>query len=93
MAAILTVRLTTRGGRNVIDRVENGVVFARVAASPVKGAANEALCALLSREIGIPKSAVSIRSGATARLKSVELIGVDSAEALTILGASGKASD
>jgi uncharacterized protein YggU (UPF0235/DUF167 family) len=68
------VRLTPRGGTDRIDGVgEDGVVRARVAAAPVEGAANDALCRLLARELGVPRGAVRLVSGATGRRKLVEV--------------------
>ena len=76
MTARLRVRLIPRAGVDRIDGVVQGVLRARVAAAPVDGAANEALCRLLSREAGLPRSAIRVVSGATARVKVVELDGV-----------------
>jgi uncharacterized protein YggU (UPF0235/DUF167 family) len=46
-------------------------LLVRVAAAPEKGKANEELVAWLSGELGLPKSAIVIRGGQTARLKLV----------------------
>ena len=85
MKAVLRVRLTPRSGKNVIEGIQDGVVRARVTAAPVKGAANEALCELLAQALRLPKTAVAIQSGATARLKSVEVSGIATDEALSRL--------
>jgi hypothetical protein len=42
----------------------------------VDGAANDALCRLVARELGVPRSAVRVAAGATARVKTVEVDGV-----------------
>jgi uncharacterized protein (TIGR00251 family) len=52
----------------------------RVAAAPDRGRANEAVLDLLSRELELPRSALSIVSGHTAREKVVLLEGLDRAE-------------
>ena len=52
----------------------------RVAASPERGRANEAVLDLLSRELELPRGAVSIVAGHTAREKVVLLEGIDRAE-------------
>ena len=76
MTVRLAVRLTPRGGADRIDGVgEDGVLRARVAAPPVDGAANAALCRLLAAELGLPAHAVRIVAGATARRKTVEIDG------------------
>lgn len=48
----------------------------RLTSPPVNDAANEELIALLARELGVQRSAVRILSGARARSKVVEAVGV-----------------
>ena len=76
MTARVRVRLTPRGGADRVDGVTDGILRARVAAAPVDGAANEALERLLARELGVPRTAVRIASGAGSRTKVVEVDGV-----------------
>ncbi len=52
----------------------------RVAAAPERGRANDAVVDLLSRELELPRGAVSIVSGHTGREKVVLLEGIDRAE-------------
>jgi uncharacterized protein len=42
---------------------------------PDKGKANAAVAALVARALGVPKSAVSVVSGDTARIKTLEIVG------------------
>jgi hypothetical protein len=51
---------------------EDGALRARVTAPPADGAANEALCRLLARDLGLARRAVRIVSGASSRRKVVE---------------------
>lgn len=53
---------------------------ARVAAPPERGRANEALCALLSGLLEVPRSSVHVVGGQTSRLKLVEIDDLESAE-------------
>jgi uncharacterized protein YggU (UPF0235/DUF167 family) len=67
------VRLTPRGGRDAIDGVgDDGALRVRVAAPPVEGAANEALCRLLAHALGVAPGEVRIVRGAGGRRKLVE---------------------
>jgi uncharacterized protein YggU (UPF0235/DUF167 family) len=76
----LTVRLTPRSGRDAIDGVETlsdgrPVLKCRVRVAPSDGEANAALISLLARELDLPRAAIALVSGATARLKTVALTG------------------
>jgi uncharacterized protein (TIGR00251 family) len=59
----------------------------KLAAPPVDGAANEELVRFLAERLGVPRGAVQIVAGLTARRKVLQIDGVDSpsAEALLIL--------
>ncbi|MDQ0317070.1 DUF167 family protein [Amorphus orientalis] len=74
------VRLTPKSGRDGVDGLKtlsdgSVVIAARVRAVPDKNAANRALEAVLAKHFALPKSAVGISSGHTARLKTVRLDG------------------
>ena len=76
----LTVRVTPRARTSDVADVISGAdgrpaLSIRLAAPPVDGAANKALLTFLSERLGLPKSAVSIRSGETGRLKRISLRG------------------
>lgn len=82
MPEILAVRLTPRGGRDAIDGWAldadgRPYLKVRVASPPIDGAANAALTAFLAKTLKIPRSAVRLTSGETARVKRLELDGVD----------------
>jgi uncharacterized protein YggU (UPF0235/DUF167 family) len=51
------------------------VLRIRVKAVPDKGKANAAVLALLAKALGLPKSALSVTSGETARLKTIGIEG------------------
>ena len=73
---LLAVRLTPRASRDSIDGVSilsdgRAVALARVRALPAEGEANAALAALIAKRLRVPKSAVTIATGHTARLKQV----------------------
>ena len=72
------VRLTPRAGRDAVDGVVDGILRVRVAAPPVDGAANDALLRLLASELDVPRRAVRLVSGETARHKVVAVDDVPS---------------
>jgi len=74
------VRLTPKAAQDRIDgedRLADGsvVLMVRVRAIPVDGAANAALETLLANAAGVARSRVSVVSGATSRIKIVEIQG------------------
>jgi hypothetical protein len=72
---IVPVRVTPRARRNALA-LEDGVVRAWLMAPPVEGAANAALLALLAERLGLPKRAVTLLRGETAREKLVAIEGI-----------------
>ncbi len=77
---VLVVRLTPRGGRDAIDGVETmsdgkSVLKARVRAVPEDGKANAALVELIAKALRLPRSDVTLVSGQTSRLKTLEIAG------------------
>jgi len=62
----------------------SAVLRLRVKAVPDKGKANAAVIAMLAKALGVPKSAVTLVSGDTARLKTVEIEGEPAALAALI---------
>lgn len=51
------------------------MIRVRVTAVPDKGKANAAVTVLLAKALGVPKSAISVVSGETARLKTIAVAG------------------
>lgn len=87
----LAVRLTPRGGRDAIDgwaADADGRPYlkVRVSAPPVEGEANAALEALIAKALKRPRSAVKVASGASARLKQLEIDGVAEADLAQAFG-------
>ncbi|KQW69244.1 hypothetical protein ASE17_12620 [Phenylobacterium sp. Root77] len=87
----LAVRVTPKGGRDgldgwALDPEGRPYLKVRVSAPPSDGAANAALIAFLAKALKRPKSALSIVSGETARLKMIEIDGLDDAAADAVFG-------
>jgi uncharacterized protein YggU (UPF0235/DUF167 family) len=74
----LAVRVTPKGGRDAIDgwtadAEGRPLLKLRVSAAAADGAANAAVVALVARRLGLPRSAVRIAAGETARVKRLEV--------------------
>ena len=62
----------------------------RLAAPPVDGKANEALVKFVAETLGLPKSAVTLKSGQTSRRKVVEIGGSDTGRVEALLATCQK---
>ena len=71
----IAVRVTPRGGRDALTAGTDEHFAARLAAPPMDGAANAGLVALVAKTFGVPKRAVTIVAGETARLKRLHIAG------------------
>jgi uncharacterized protein (TIGR00251 family) len=75
----LRVRVTPRAGRDrvvgVIDLPDGAAVKIAVSAPAQDGKANAAVCKLLAKFLRTAKSNIAIVSGASARVKRVEIAG------------------
>ena len=72
---VFAVRVTPRGGRDALLAGTDDHFAARLAAAPVDGKANAALLALVARHFDVPKRAVTLIGGDTARLKRLHVTG------------------
>ena len=71
----IRVRVQPRGRRTEIVGEREGVLLVRVSAAPVEGKANEALCRMIARSLGIARGRVAIVRGAGSREKLVRVQG------------------
>jgi uncharacterized protein len=86
--ATIGVRVQARAARNEIAGEREGRLVVRLTAPPVEGRANEALCRLLARRLGVGRTRISVIRGLTSRDKVVRVEGLTSVEALRALGPS-----
>ncbi|MGX9576557.1 DUF167 family protein [Mesorhizobium sp. f-mel] len=76
----LLVWLTPKAAMDRLEGIEISAdgrshLKARVRALPENGAANQALERLVAKALGVPRSAVSVVVGGTARLKMLRVLG------------------
>jgi uncharacterized protein (TIGR00251 family) len=73
---IFRVQVAARSSRSEVVGEHNGALRVRLAAPPVDGAANDELIHVLAKTFKVSRSAVTILSGHSSRLKQVSIDGV-----------------
>ncbi|MDZ4654431.1 MAG: DUF167 domain-containing protein [Coriobacteriia bacterium] len=76
MSARIALHVTPKSGRNEIVGWRGGELSVRVTAPPEDGKANAAVRKLLAGALGVPKTAVRVVRGDTARHKTLEIEGM-----------------
>ena len=71
-ARVIQVKVKPNARSSSLEEID-GVWQARLKSPPVDGKANQELIALVAEHFGCPKSAVSIKSGASGRMKLVRI--------------------
>ena len=79
------VRVQPRSSKAEINGVHDGALRVRLTAPPVDGAANRQCIELFSRKMKVPKRAIRIASGASARRKRLKVLGMSMEEVKNIL--------
>jgi len=75
--ALLAVRVQPRAKRDEVVGERAGAVVIRISAPPVDGKANTAVCRFVAERAGVPRSAVSVVRGQSARDKVLRVEGVE----------------
>jgi len=81
----LAIRVQPRAKRTEVAGERAGAVVIRVSAPPVDGKANDAVRRLIAQRLRVPRSAVEIVRGESARDKLVRIEGLSADEARTRL--------
>ena len=81
----LQVKVTANSHRPGLVALMGKVLHCKVGSAPADGEANKELCQLLAELCGLAPSLVTVRYGHSARLKLVELTGVDEGAVFAIL--------
>ena len=82
----LALVVRPRAGKTAVVGPHGDALKVRVAAPPVEGAANEALVEFLASALGVARSHVAVRTGASSRRKLVRVDGVTANDVLERLG-------
>jgi uncharacterized protein len=69
----IQVKVKPNARISTLEEGGDGPWLAQLKSPPVDGKANKELVILIARHLGCPKSAVSIKSGASGRMKLVKI--------------------
>ena len=70
-ATIIRVRVKPKARESSLAQMSDGTWLARIKSPPIEGRANHELIALVAEHFGCAKGSVSIKSGASGRMKLV----------------------
>lgn len=69
----ITVKVKPNARENSIKETGINIYEIKVSVPPEKGKANEKVMELLAKHLKIPKSAITLKSGSTSRIKIFEI--------------------
>jgi uncharacterized protein len=72
---LLQIRVKPNSRESSLDLADDQTWVAKLKAAPIDGKANEELIALVARHFGCAKTRVVIKSGASGRVKRVQVLG------------------
>jgi uncharacterized protein (TIGR00251 family) len=72
-ATIIQIKVKPNSRVSLLQQNDDGTWLAQIKAPPVDGKANEELIALVARHFRLRKSAVSIKSGGSSRIKLIQI--------------------
>ena len=77
MGRMLQIKVKPHARVSQLTQTQDGQWLAQLKSEPVDGKANEELIALVAKYLGCRKADVSIKSGATSRMKLVRVESLD----------------
>jgi uncharacterized protein (TIGR00251 family) len=75
-STVIQVKVKPSSRTSALTQVEDGTWVAQIQSPPVDGKANDELILLVARHFRCLRSAVTIKSGASARMKLVRIDGI-----------------
>jgi len=85
--ATIAVHVTPKSGRDEVVGWRGAELSVRVTAPPEGGKANSAVCKVIARALGVPKTSVHVVRGEVARHKVLEIDGIGDGHLLAAFGA------
>ncbi|MBI5230699.1 MAG: DUF167 domain-containing protein [Coriobacteriales bacterium] len=86
MSVQLAVVVTPKSGRDEVSGWKGSELHVRVTAAPEGGKATAAVCKVIAKALGVPKSSVRVLRGEVSRHKLLEIEGVGQADLSAALG-------
>jgi uncharacterized protein len=71
---VISIKVRPMARQSQLTPQTDGTFLAQLKAAPVDGKANAELIALVAQHFGVGRAAVSIKSGAGARIKRVQIL-------------------
>ena len=84
---LLTLHIQPGAKKTDIAGLHGDALKIRLAAPPVDGKANDALVRFVAERLGLPRSAVTLKSGQTSRHKVLEVVGATPAAVAALAAA------
>ncbi len=75
-ATVFPVKVVPGSSKTAISGLLNGMLKVKISAAPERGKANRCLIDFLAKQLGVKKKSVSIISGQTNPIKSMQVLGV-----------------
>jgi uncharacterized protein (TIGR00251 family) len=82
----LAVYVTPKAGRDELAGWRGSELAVRVTTAPEGGKANAAVCKVVARVLGVPKTSVKVARGEISRHKVLTIDGVDEVQMRAVLG-------
>ncbi len=79
-AVTFAVKVVPRASKNLVTGIEGDAIKIRLNAPPVDGKANDECVRFFAEFAGVPRARVRIVTGATSRIKVVEIEGMEQAD-------------
>ena len=74
-AVIFSVKVVPRSSKTAVTGILGGMLKIKLSAAPEKGKANESLVEFLAETLGVKRNTITITSGLTSPVKTIQITG------------------
>ncbi|MGA2678159.1 MAG: DUF167 domain-containing protein [Sedimentisphaerales bacterium] len=85
-SVIFSVKAVPRSSKTAVVGLLGGMLKVKLSAAPEKGKANESLVEFLADTLGVKKNSITITSGLTSPVKTIQITGISMETILQKLG-------